>query len=259
MPSIITSMKSKFAKFVDMTLGAALVFLAATAIFRYFTTLTLSLFAAGSVTACLFIMFGFSSRRRGERYKISKAADDMFYAFMFKPDNSPAKLLAAGLKQKGVDACVHGDAVYTKTTAAFFAFNAPASAKQTARMISRAKHYGVRNIVILCKEPPDAVDVDGFSVRAVCGDDVYKLFASLGVSPHCDYKKSKHSVRLAAALSPDRMPRYAMLAAALFGISALTGFSVAISVCAVTATLLFIATAIAAIAKAAGNRKKSNG
>ena len=46
----------------------------------------------------------FTTKRRESKIKLGRAADDMFYEFMFEDDIAPVKRLADGLKAKGAPA-----------------------------------------------------------------------------------------------------------------------------------------------------------
>ncbi|MDE6294191.1 MAG: hypothetical protein K2L88_06190, partial [Clostridiales bacterium] len=144
-------MKSKFAKFIDGTLGAALIFFAAVAVLRYFIPATdLTVFCALSITAGVCLLSKLRGTRKGEQVRISKAADDMFFEFMFLPQNAPALALAAGLKARGENAVTHGSGVYANKTAAYCVLN-QADERDVARLIAKAKHYGANKLIILCK------------------------------------------------------------------------------------------------------------
>ncbi len=236
-------MKSKFAKFVDGTLGAVLIFAAATAVLRYYTTMELAAFSAAAVTACILFMLRFIGKRKdGERYLSSRTAD-MFYDFMFEDDRSPARRLCDGLKSRGENAVLHGSGVYLGKTAAFCLFDAPPDSKAVARIIARARHYGATKVVVLSKAAPTStVAVKGVTVKPVIGDDVYKLFASLGCLPDRRFEKPA-SVRFAAlrgALAKDRIVRYLVLSAVLFAATPVIYSPVTVA-CAFTAAALFIA------------------
>lgn len=247
-------MKSKFAKFVDATVGAVLIFAAATAVLRYFTTLELSMFAASCVTFCAVVMLTFRSRKKSNAQKLSASADGMFFDFMFENDAAPAKLLLRGLKDKGLPAVVHGRGVYVGKTAAFCAFDGRLDDKTAARMIARAKHYGATKAVVLCKLPPASMpDVDGFTVRTVCGDDVYRLFASLGALPKHKFaaKRKRKFGAFKSALGKDKIMRYFLLAASMTALSVLFRHSVTTVICAGVCGGLFVASVIFNIIKAA--------
>jgi len=249
--------KSKFAKFIDRTIGAALIFIAATAVFAYFTTLDLALFSATAVTACVFLMLGVTGRRKDGKLKISRAADDMFFAFLFAAPSKPARLLCRGLTAKGLTAAVHGDALYVGKTAAFFAFDAAPSAKAVARMVSRAAHYGAEKIIVFCKTPFDsAMDLENIQFKTVYGDDVYRLFASLGCLPEKRFETASKKRRIfAGALSSDKIVRYFILACAMSGVAALSGFSPVAAACAAVSAALCIAAIVYNAVKAAKSRK----
>lgn len=252
-------MKSKFAKFTDATLGAAMIFFAATAVLRYYTTLELAAFSAAAITACVVLMLGFVGKRKAREQIVSKAAQDMFFDFMFLDDAAPARLLHKGLKAKNARAALHGKGVYLNGTAAFCLFDAPLDAKKAARLISKAKHYGAKKVVALCKVPPQStVDIDGFSIKTVCGDDVYRLFASLGCLPDRRFS-SKNKSRFAAlrgALGGDKIIKYLLLCVTFFAIAAFTGYSVIMLVCASACGVLFMSSATLAIIKRVKGRRR---
>ena len=242
-------MKSKFAKFVDGTLGAALIFLAATAVLRYYTTLSLATFLAVAVTACAVLLLHATGKRKHEKLMLSKAADDMFFDFMFEDDASPAKKLTAALKAKGVNAVRRGGGVYAGSCAAFCAFDDPPKPKQIARIISKAKHYGAKRAVIFSKAPPTAaVEVGDFSVSCVNGNDVYKLFASLGALPAKRERKKHKRFAFAAVLAADKTVRYFVLAAAMFFIG-ITLKSLITFVCACACAALGVACVVGMIVR----------
>ncbi len=244
-------MKSKFAKFVDCTLGAALVFLASTAVLRYYTTLDIAAFLAVAVTACAVVLMRFTTKRRESKIKLGRAADDMFYEFMFEDDIAPVKRLADGLKAKGVAAVRRGNGVYTDKRAAFCMFDdAPLGARAAARLVSKAKRYGKNSAVVFCKVAPAAtVDADDFELKYVSGDDVYKLFGALGALPEKRGRKKKSRfVAFSAALGRDKTVRYFLLAAAMFFIG-ITLKSLVTFVCACVCAALCLATLVAAAVK----------
>ena len=242
--------KTKFAKFVDATVGSALIFAAAYAVARYFMPSTFAVLSAISFTGAAWLILRTRARSARERENLSAAAENMFYEFMFLPDGAPAKILSKALKEKGVQTAVHGNALYTERVAAFFFFDAPPSEKATARAVARAEHYGKEKIVIFSRRPPQTnINVD-FDLSTACGEDVYKLFASLGCLPTSKHPKSKSPSRRAlvkAAFSKEKIPRYLLLSAAFFATSALTGFSIVMTVCASVAAVLFLSSCVFAL------------
>ncbi|MDE7106810.1 MAG: hypothetical protein K2O39_00635 [Clostridiales bacterium] len=211
-------MKSKFAKFIDGTIGALLIFFAAFAVMRYFIPATdAAVFCAVTVTAGLCMLTRLRGKRKGELLRISKAADDMFFEFMFLPDNAPAIKLADALTAKGENAVRHGNGVYLNATAAYCCFNSPLDEGACARLIAKAKHYGADKLVILCKTPPPVPQVDGVEITTVCGDDAYKLFASLNALPPRKYAETaKRRGAFKNAFSRDKIFRYLVLALSFF-------------------------------------------
>ncbi len=244
--------KSKFAKFVDATVGSALIFAAAYAVLRYFMPSTFAVLSAVSFTGAVWLILKTRKRASEEREKLSASAEDMFYEFMFMPDGAPAKLLMKGLQNKGITSAVHGNALYTDSVAAFFFFDAPPSEKAIARAIARAEHYKKSKAVIFSRHTPQAkFDVD-FPVITAHGDGVYKLFASLKCLPKSKHKKGKAASRFAmfkGAFSKEKIPRYLLLSGAFFLTSALTGFSVVLTVCASVSAVLFLCSSIFAVAE----------
>ncbi len=223
-----------------------------TAVFRYYTTTELAAFSAAAVTACALFMLGILGKNKDGKREMTKKSEDMFYDFMFERDGYPAKKLADGLKAKGVDAVVKAGAVYANNSAAFFSFDNPLDARAAARMIARAKRSGAKRAVVFCKLPPQStVDVKDFSIKTVYGDNVYKLFASLGALPERRFEKPVRA-RFAAfrnALAGDKILRYFALSASLFAVSMLFGFSIVPFVCAVAAAALFLAAVVFNAAK----------
>ncbi|MCH5163265.1 MAG: hypothetical protein J1G38_07260 [Clostridiales bacterium] len=235
-------MKTRFAKIVDRTVGAAMLFAVLTAVFRYYTVFELAAFSAASITVCAFFIFGAIGKRNDSKAEMTKRTDDMFYDFMFERDGYPAKKLADGLKTRGVEASVKAGAVYAGNTAAFFCFDKPLDKKTAARMIAKAKRAGAAKAVVFCVAPPaSTVDVKDFTLKPVVGDDVYKLFASLKALPERRFEKPTKA-RFSSfknALSKDKIIRYFTLSASLFGVSLILGFSIVPFVCAVVAAVLF--------------------
>ncbi len=247
-------MKSKFAKFTDRTLGAALLFIAATAVLRYYLPLYLAAATASAVTFSLFLITSMLAKKRDGLAEVSRAADEMFYDFLYENERAPARLLSKGLSARGVTSERHGDALYCGKTAAFFAFDTPPTDKALARMVSRAAHYGKRDIVLFCKVPPPAfAPPDGVKYRAVHGDDVYRLYASLDALPVRRFDKASRGGRLivfSGALGKDKIARYLVLSAMLFFVAWLTRFSIVTTVCAGIAATLFVTASIFNIVKA---------
>lgn len=251
-------MKSKFAKFIDGTVGACLIFLAATAVMRYYTTLELAMFSAAAITACACLLLKLFGKKRENAQRLSADADAMFFDFMFSDESAPAKLLYAGLKAKDPATKLRGKGVYLNSTAAFCVFAAPPDKKTIARCIAKAKHYGASKTVVLSKTPPQAaVDVEGMTVKFAYGDDVYKLFGSLDALPQKNFAEKQRSRRSAfgAALGKDKIIRYALLSASLFAVSVLNGYSVITLVCACACAALAVASVGVSLSKAIKNRK----
>lgn len=254
-------MKSKFAKITDSTIGAALIFFAAAAVYKYYMPLSIAVFCALSTTACAFVLLGFTGRKKSNAAVLSKAADDMFFDFMFCDENAPARALCKGLNAHGKNAVTHGGGVFLNGCAAYFSFDAPLIAAKAARYVSRAKHYGAEKLTVFCKDPPVcSLDIDGVSMSVVYGNDVYKLFASLGATPKKRFapKRKKRFSSLRGALTKDKLPHYLMLSASMFGVAALTGYSVITLVCASVCAALFAATAINAAVRSLRSKKRSS-
>ncbi len=254
-------MKTRFAKFVDRTLGAALLFAVLTAVLRYYTTTALAAFSAAAITASLYFMFGIIGRNKADGLALTRRADEMFADFMFESRALPARKLCSGLKSRGVDARVLANAVYAGKCAAFFSFDAPLDTAAAARIIARAKRNGADKATVFCRKPPSStVSVKDFTLDAVSGDDVYKLFASLDALPEHRFERTTRSRTLRGILDKNKIPRYALLSAAMFGVSAITGFSIVPLVCASVAAVLFITASIfhaTAKIRAARNSKQS--
>ncbi|MCH5161154.1 MAG: hypothetical protein J1G04_03900 [Clostridiales bacterium] len=253
------SNKSKFAKFIDATVGSALIFAAAYAVLRYFMPSTFAVLSAVSVTGAVWLIFRTRAKNADMREQLSHKADDFFYEFMFLPDNAPAKHLSKGLQRKGVATALHGNALYTENKGAFFFFDGPPNERSIARSISRAEHYGKKEIIIFSRRPIQNILNADFAVTTVCGDDVYKLFASLDILPESKHAKIRRDRRMMfrAALSKDKIARYFVLSAALFGTSYLLGFSVVMTICASVAAVLCISSIIFAIAQSAKEKAKA--
>ena len=230
-------MKSKFAKFVDATLGSTLIFIAATAVLRYYTTLDIALFLAGSVTACAILLLKLKPKKQTD-VKLEAAAADMFFEFMFMPTDAPAKLLHAALKTKYDNAVRHGGGVFVNGIAAYCIFSETDSGA-TARLIAKAKHYGAHTLLILCKTPPEHPEITGITVKPISGNDVYRLFGSLGALPPRKYSDSRPKApkAFAGALGKDKIVRYFILAASLGFMSWLTRSIIAF-VCSIGCAVL---------------------
>ena len=239
-------MKSNFAKFIDGTIGSLFIFLAAFAVMRYYTAADLAFFCAISITACLIILFRFRRKRDERSLRLSSAADEMFFDFMFMPSDAPAKALYKGLSAANADAVRRGKGVYLGKTAAFCFFAEQASAADVAGAIAKAKHFGADKVLLLCKQPPEAIaELDGITVRTVCGNDVYALFASLSALPKKQYSQ-KRGPRFAAfsgMFASDKIARYIMLSATL-GFVAYVGRSAIPFVFSIVAALLALASCV---------------
>lgn len=253
-------MKSKFAKFIDSTIGACLIFFAAVAVMRYYTTLDLAVFCAFAITACVCLLLKLSGVKKTEKHRLSVAADGMFFDFMFMPDDAPIKQLYNGLKEKLPSAVLRGKGVYTADTAAFCYFDCPPNEKELARLISKAKRFRANKIIVLSKSPMrTVVDIEGFTVKSVCGEDVYKLYGSLGALPKKQFSSKQKSRRTAfyGALGKDKILRYALLSAAMFGISILNGYSIMTFACACVCAALCVAAVGFNIYRAATKKRKN--
>ena len=245
-------MKSKFAKFVDRTVGACLIFFAATAVMRYYTTLQLAMFSALAITACICLLLGAFGKRRYGKYIMSKNAQDMFFDFMFMDERAPARLLCKALNEKNITASLHGNGVYARDTAAFCFFDNPPDQRAIARTIAKSKRYGASKVLLLCKMPPQAVpNLNEVTVKIVSAENVYCLFGSLGALPDKKYslkQKSRFSA-FSHALDKDKIIRYIVLAAALFGVSVLSGGSLIPFICACAAASLAIISIVMSVTK----------
>lgn len=255
-------MKSKFAKFIDRTIGALLIFFAAFAIMRYYIPATdAAVFCALTVTAGLCILARLRAKKKGELLALSKAADDMFFEFMFLPDNAPALHLTNALKAKGENAVRHGNGVYLNNTAAYCCFGTQ-DEKDCARLIAKAKHYGAAKLVIICKAPPPMPQVDGLEVACVCGDDVYKLFASLNALPPKKYAYSgKRQNAFKNAFSRDKIFRYFVLAFSFFFAAWISRSIITFAcsvLCAALAIISVTMTAVHAVKKRKTTTTESN-
>lgn len=250
-------MKSKFAKIIDRSLGAVLLFFAATAVLRYYTPLYLAAFAAVPVTACALILLSLKDKKSSDAQKLTAAADGMFYDFMFLDAAAPARLLHRALKQKDERARLIGKGVYLNRTAAFCLFASAPDEATVARLIAKSEHYGATKLLLLCKTPPASVpSVNGMTVKALGGNDVYKLFASLGALPEHKHEKPKKRRRdaFSHALGADKILRYALLAVGMLGAYMLLNNIVALVCAAVCAALAVAATVTAAVKKLKANK-----
>ena len=250
-------MKSKFAKFVDSTLGACLIFLAATAVFRYFTTLELAVFSGVTVAACAVLLLHVTGLKRQAGHELSQAADAMFYEFMFLPDASPAKKFHSALVAIRPEAKLHGKAVYLGKTAAFFIFD-DVTQRALARAVNAARHFGAKRAVIFTKTPPpDKLAIDGFDIEYASVNAVYKLFRSIGALPAPNYsaRNGKKRSVFVGALDHDKAVKYLLLAVCLFFTSMLSGYSIIPLVCSIISAALcaasIVATAVKRIKRAA--------
>lgn len=256
-------MKSKFAKFVDYTLGSLLMFGAATAVAAYYLPLKLAAFCALSVTATVCVLAQFIGNKKSSAEHLSRAADDMFFEFMFLNSAAPAKHLYDGLKRRDDRTKLRGTGVYLGKTAAYPEFTAPIDPNAVARFISRAKHFGCNKVVIISKTPPTAaLSVDGITIKTVSGNDTYKLYASLDCLPKIKYSvkaKRRFWDGYRGALGKEKIIRYAVLSAAFFAITAIFRFSVITLACAIICAALFIASTTLAIVSKAKQKRKSDG
>lgn len=250
-------MKSKFAKFIDGTMGAALIFFAAVAILRYYIPTTdLVVFLAVTVTAGILLLSKLKAVKRDSKLRLSKAADDMFFEFMFMPENAPTALLLNALKAKGEPAVKHGNGVFLNGTAAYPVFSQRADEATVARLIAKAKHFGADKLVLLCKAPQIVPQVDGMQVVTVCGDDVYTLFASLNALPERKYAgvTSRRRGAYKNMFSADKILRYAVLAILFYFVSRFS-HSIVTFVCAVLCAALALTATTLTIVRAAKKRK----
>ncbi len=241
-------MKTRFAKFVDNTLGCLMLFTAVTACLLYFLPTDLAVFGAFSITSTAFVILKTRQRKKIGEQSVSKAARNMFFDFMFESDALPPKLLLNGLKARGKDAKIRGKAVYVGGVCAYCDFSdAAITPEKIARRIGIAKHYGAKKLLLLLRVPPvETVEIADFEVQAICGEDVYKLFGSLNALPDGKYakKQRKRFARLGGALGKDRIPRYAVLSALLIALTVMTDMSVVTLVCAVISSALLIASIV---------------
>lgn len=252
-------MKSKFAKIVDYSIGAILIFFAATAVMKYFTTWDLAVFSGFTVTACACLIVHVTGLRKGDKQKLSSAADDMFYEFMFLDERKPIKLLHAALVKKIPSATLHGKTLYASSVAAACYFDNPPNKKTLARLVACAKHYGAKRAVVFCKEAPAAtITVDGFDIKFAVGNDVYVLFRSLDCLPAPYYSlKTKSRARIfTSALGNDKIVRYLLLSAFLFAVAVFTGYRIIPFVCASICAVMFFISAIYNLVKAKKHMRK---
>ncbi len=252
-------MKSKFAKFIDRTIGAMLIFFAAFAVFRYFIPATdAAVFCAVTVTVGVCMIARRRGKRKGELLRISKAADDMFFEFMFLPDNAPAVQLTEALKAKGENAVRHGNGVYMNNTAAYCCLSQPLDEGTCARLIAKAKHYGANRLVIVSKAPPPVPQVDGMEIATVCGDDAYKLFGSLNALPPKKYAETtKHHGAFKNAFSRDKILRYITLAASFFFVAWISRSVITFACSVLCAALAIISVTMTAV-RAVKKRKENS-
>ena len=239
-------MKTRFAKIIDGTLGFTLMFLAAFSVLCYYIPKSFAALAALSFCSALFLIFGFRARINGNKLKLSQDTGAMFFDFMFADSAAPAKLLKKGLGEKGVESAVHGSALYAGNTAAFFHFGSPPQKTDIAKAITKAKRYGANKLLIFSELPAEPFpSVDGYEITNIVGDDVYKLFGSLGALPEHKFerKKRRRFSALLSALSKDKIPRYLLLAAGLAAV-AFFAKSIVAAVCAAIALALFIASTV---------------
>ena len=250
-------MKSKFAKFVDCSLGACLIFLAATAVMRYYTTLELAVFSAFSITACACLLLSLKTKKREKAERLSEAAEQMFYTLLFSDERAHARLLFNGLKSVGENPTMHGYGIYLGKTAAFCCFT-QTDAHDVARMISKAAHYGATKLLIICKTPPSStVNTKAVTVSIIDGENAYKLLASLNALPQTRFEKPRKRRRDAFkhALDKDKIIRYAMLSAAMFLITVFLSRSIVTFVCACVSALLCAASVAYNIVRAISSRR----
>ena len=255
-------MKSKFAKFVDRTVGACLIFFAATAVMRYYTTLQLAVFSALAVTACVCLLLGALGKKKQGKYVMSKNAQDMFFDFMFMDERAPARLLCKALNAKNIAATVHGNGVYTGKTAAFCFFDNPPDQRTIARTIAKSKRYGANKVLLLCKTPPQAVpSLNEVEIKIAAAENVYSLLGSLGALPDKNYslkQKSRFSA-FSHALDKDRIVRYIVLSAALFGVSVISGGSIIPFICACACAALAMISIVMSVVKKVKSAPRKEG
>ncbi|MDE6293349.1 MAG: hypothetical protein K2L88_01855, partial [Clostridiales bacterium] len=110
--------------------------------------------------------------------------------------------------------------------------------------------------IILCKTPPPVPQVDGMEIKTVCGDNAYRLFASLNALPKRKYAESNTARRSAFknAFSPDKIIRYALLAVAFY-FTARFSKSIITFACAVLCAALAVIGITTAIVRKAKKRK----
>lgn len=254
-------MKSKFAKFTDATLGTLLVFFGATAVFLYFTPKELAVFCGFTLTACAVLLLRLKSKKHDAAEKLTKAANAMFFDFMFLSDDTPAKLLYNKLKRVYPDVVRHGGGVFAGSTAAYCLFDVPPDKKQCARCIAKAKRYGATGLVIISKRPPDVPEVDGITVKTAVGNDAYTLMASLGALPEKKFgapKKRTLGAFAAGALGKDKILRYAVLGAAFFFTAWLSRSAITFACAVICTALAAVCTVRAVILSVKHNEKERN-
>lgn len=244
-------MKTRFAKFIDGTLGFVLMYAAAFSVLCYFIPKSFAALTALSFCSALYLIFGFKERINGSKTRLSKNASEMFFNFMFEGNNAPAKLLKTGLNNKGISSALHGNALYTGKTSAFFHFASPPTQTDVARDVAKAKRYGCKKLLVFSESSKPFPQIDGYEIVSVTGDDVYRLFRSLDCLPERKFnKKSKRRFSaLLSALSKDKLPRYFLLAAGLGAVAFFTR-SVVCIVCAAVAVILFVASVVFCAVKA---------
>ena len=251
-------MKSKFAKFVDCTVGAGLIFLAAAAVMRYYTTADLAVFTAVSVTACAVLLLKIRNGKKQTAERLSHAAADMFFDFMFLGENAPVTCLYNGLKAKEPETARHGNGVYLNGVAAFCAFYPQPDITAVARFAARAKRYGAHTVNVFSELPPKQTvpPLDGIRIKYVCGEDVYKLFGSLNCLPKKQFAKRKMSRKTAFgnAFGRDKIIKYTVLSVLMFGITLIGGMSIVTLVCAAVCAVFAAVSAVLALVKAVKNR-----
>lgn len=246
-------MKSSFAKFTDTTIGSIIVFAAVFAVCRYYVPTRFAALAAMPIAAAFAFLCGITNRRKTAAEQLSDGAQNMFFSFMFMPQNAAARYLSIGLKCKGCECKLIANGVYTQNTAAYCVFDAPLTDADAAKLIAKAKHHGKNEVVIFCREQPKTtLDIADVSLKTPNGENVYKLFASLDALPPQKYTKTKKSASQIAmrALDKDKILKYAALSASFFFLSYLTDYSIGFLVAAIlSAVLLFVSASVAVAAK----------
>lgn len=241
-------MKGTFAKIIDRTFGAGLLFLVATAVIGYFQPQRIALIAGTIITALIYLASSLTSRISNDKQKLSHATEQMFYDFMFLNTDEPSKMLQVGLRKRGINCYTSKTALYYKNTVAFFAFDEVLTQTQTAKYISTAVRKGVSNVLIFSKKDfTPSISVDGITLRVISGNAVYQLFASLNALPAHTYKstaKKRIFPFLSAALDLRKLPRYLLLSCAFFFIAAITKFSIMLTFCAILNAVLALSTII---------------